>query len=136
MSKKVLDIKGIIDRNGDKEVIEYTTAGDYYIKNGAHYLIYEETELTGMEGVKTMVKIHDDSVLIKRYSEGASDLVVTLGKMEESFYRTPYGIFDMITFGRKLSVQADEDGGRIHFTYDLTIKDLSESYNEMTIIVK
>lgn len=136
MSKKVLDIKGVIDRDGDKETIEYTTVGDFYIKKGIHYLIYEETELTGMEGVKTMVKIQGDSVLIKRYSEGSNDLVITLGKMEESFYRTPYGVFDMITYGRKLRVKTDDGGGEIHFTYDLTIKELAESYNEMTIVIK
>lgn len=136
MSKKVMEIKSVIERDGDKDVIEYVVAGDYYIKKGIHYLIYEETELTGMEGMKTMVRINGDTVLIKRYSEGTNDLAITLGESEESFYRTPYGIFDMVTYGRKLSVRADEEGGTIHFTYDLTIKGLADSYNELTIKVK
>ncbi len=52
--------------DGNEESIELTTAGRLYRKNGNYYIIYKESELTGMEGVTTTLKVEDKRITLMR----------------------------------------------------------------------
>ena len=62
-----------IDRNDEvsEETVEFMTEGKAYKKGGATYLVYEESEMSGLAGVKTTLRIGDDgSVRMKRFGSG------------------------------------------------------------------
>ena len=48
-----------IDRNDEvaDEAIEFMTEGKAYRKGEATYIVYEESEMSGMKGVKTALRI-------------------------------------------------------------------------------
>ena len=70
MTKDVLvAVKGtqmFVQNEEDAEPIETIMAGDYYNKNGKHYIIYEEV-MEGFEGsTRNIVKLNKDSVDITK----------------------------------------------------------------------
>ena len=40
-----------------KILVSVVTPGDFYIKNNVYYAVYKETEISGMEGTTTTIKI-------------------------------------------------------------------------------
>ena len=60
-----------INRNNEieEDTVEFMTEGKLYKKNGSTYIVYEETEMSGLEGVKTTLRIDDASgdVKMKRF---------------------------------------------------------------------
>ncbi len=52
--------------DADGEEIELTTAGRFYRKNGSYYIMYKESELTGMEGITTTLKVEDKRITLMR----------------------------------------------------------------------
>ena len=72
MTKDVLiTICGIQKRDGETdEPIETVTPGEYYFRNGKHYILYEEVQEGIAEVTKCMIKIGDDSVDLSK--KGAS----------------------------------------------------------------
>lgn len=85
------------------------------------YLMYDETEGSGLEGTKTLLTYDGDHVNIKRYGEVNSDLGIHMEMTRENFYRTPYGIFVMHTTGKRIDWES-ETLLRIHLTYTLFIE--------------
>jgi len=68
MTKDVLiTISGMQMADGENSDIEMITTGDYYQKNGKHYVLYDEV-LEGFDGiVKNTIKIQDDGLdIIKK----------------------------------------------------------------------
>ena len=52
------------DMDGKEVKSELVSAGKYYEKHGARYFVYKESEITGMEGVTTVIKLQTDGTLI------------------------------------------------------------------------
>ena len=50
----------------DEEQIELETAATLYERGGKYYIAYEESELTGLEGTRTTVKLDGKSVALIR----------------------------------------------------------------------
>lgn len=61
MTKEVLmSLKGLQLENGDGgQELETITAADYYMKNGSHYVLYEEITEGFDDVTKNMIKFHD-----------------------------------------------------------------------------
>ena len=52
--------------NHEEDQMEFVTEGQLYQRNGAIYMIYDESELSGMEGCKTTLKLDGDTLRMKR----------------------------------------------------------------------
>ena len=86
--------------DGDKPLdkMEFVTEGKMYERNGATYLVYEESEFSGFPGCKTSLKLTGDRVRMKRIGENMADGTIMefeSGKRFTSTYETPYGEMDM-----------------------------------------
>lgn len=135
MKKVMIRIKSSQTRKGeDPEIIEFMTEGKHYVKNGTDYIVYEETELSGMKGCTTTLKLTEDLVKMKRYGEANSELVFEKGKRHVSDYVTPYGNFklEILTSVLKWNI-SEESKGRINIKYNLSMQSVVESANEMDI---
>ena len=63
MTRSVLiSITGTQISGGDQEEVEMLTTGDYFFKNGKHYIIYEEIEEDSRQITKNTIKIDGDSM--------------------------------------------------------------------------
>ena len=135
MKNVILKIKGTQAPTGsDEDNIELITEGKFYDKDNAKYLVYEESQLSGMEGCTTTLKITDNKVEMKRFGKATSQLVFEKGKRYVTNYSTPYGNFRMEILTKKLDLEISEDiKGGISLEYQISLQGLSEGTNKLDI---
>lgn len=122
--------------DGDENTIELMTEGKYYEKNNCIFLVYDESELSGMEGSTTTLKIKDQQVMMKRFGTNESELVFEEGKSHATLYRTPYGAMDMEVDTSEVVVSMGEDCiEEIGLCYDINISKKTETKNTLSIVV-
>lgn len=135
MKNVILKIKGTQTPTGsDEDNIELITEGKFYDKDNAKYLVYEESQLSGMEGCTTTLKITDNKVEMKRFGKATSQLVFEKGKRYVTNYSTPYGNFRMEILTKKLDLEISEDiKGGISLEYQISLQGLAEGTNKLDI---
>lgn len=119
-------ISTVTDDTGEQNVTEFTTVATYQKKGTKTYVLYEESELTGMTGTKTMLSYDDKTVTIKRYGAINSTLVIEENTPIENRYYTQYGFMLMTTIGEHISLK-DDEGLDLTFQYELLLEDGSKS---------
>lgn len=137
MSEATIKVKSLIKQKGEQDHnVEITTPGKIYKKDGSIYIFYEESELSGMEGIKTMLKISDSYVKLSRTGAAESGLIFETGVNHLSKYGTPYGEFMMETTTKSIKLDLDEKlVGSVTIEYHLSIKGLSETEHLLEIKV-
>jgi len=113
---------------------EFETEGKMYHKDGADYISYLESELSGMKGDKTILKFKNGRCTMHRFGVHKSELAFEKGVKIESVYHTPYGNFEMMTLASK--VEFDLEAGIVEINYRLVIKGMSESRNVLRISMR
>lgn len=122
-NKQVLSIQVdsvIISPEGETQEMTLYTEATYKVERNKQYLMYDETEISGMDGTKTLLSYDGTSVHIRRYGDVKSNLKIQLQESFENFYTTPYGTFIMTTYGE--SFKWDENRIDIELCYQLTIE--------------
>lgn len=77
--------------SAQEEEIEVTSAGKYYLKNGKHYILYDEIlEGTG-DIIKNRIKLSDTGMEIQKKGSVNANMVFQQGKKNTSWYGTPMG---------------------------------------------
>ena len=76
----VLSIQGR-QRYADQEpeIIELVTEGTMELRNGGWEIVYEESALTGLEGVTTMFRVEPGRVILKRTGKLRSEMIFEEG---------------------------------------------------------
>ena len=94
----------------EDEVLETITPAKYYLKNGKHYVLYDEV-VEGFSGViKNKIKITDGKVLeIIKTGSTNSHMIFEEGKSNLTVYDTPYGQFYLDMHTRTLEILEYED---------------------------
>ena len=117
-----------IDRNDEvsEETVEFMTEGKAYKKGGATYLVYEESEMSGLAGVKTTLRIMLDTVM--EFHQG---------KRFDSVYETPYGAFPMeiLTNSVVNDLEPERITGNLFIDYEIALRGLSEMRSLLNIEV-
>ncbi len=126
------------DRQSEEEM-EFVTEGRMYRRNGAWYIVYDETEVSGQPGCKTSLKFKDGTVKMKRYTgKGKKGTVIEFekGKRFEGIYDTPFGDIEMEVLTNSLENNFSEEGkGVVSIDYDISLKGLSEGRSLLNIEV-
>ncbi|AIS53407.1 hypothetical protein TKV_c22790 [Thermoanaerobacter kivui] len=137
MKKAIISVKGT-QRNtqNESDTIELVTEGNFYIKGNAFYVVYEETELSGMNGTTTTLKITDDKVTLIRFGTNKSKMVFEKNKRYESDYYTPYGRIFLGILPTDLKVDMSEVGGEVTIKYALDFNNKTVSNNELYLKVR
>ncbi|MFZ5968829.1 MAG: DUF1934 domain-containing protein [Bacillota bacterium] len=135
MKNVLLKIQGTQKMSdGEENTIELVTEGKLYEKPNAIYLVYEESEISGLEGCTTTVKVSKDKVYMRRFGVNNSEIVFEKGKRYVTNYNTPYGDFDMqvVTSNMEYHI-SDVVKGDIFIEYDISLDGLVESSNKLSI---
>lgn len=108
----------------DPDVIELVTDG-YLLKKGDVWEIgYEESELTGLEGVTSVFRVGPRGVTLRRSGRLQSQMIFQEGVRHESLYQLDFGAL-MITVCAK-SIRYDLSltaGGTVDLSYSIEIED-------------
>lgn len=139
MKKDVLvSISGLQYEIDKDEPIEVISIGQYYNKNGKHYICYEEI-LEDMEGITSCtVKAANDQIdIIKRGSNNVH-MVFETGKKNSTFYNTPYGDLQIGIYTTKIQLEEEEDklSLLIHYSLDINYSFVADCQIQMKITSK
>lgn len=133
---KIIGKQIAVDATNEDE-IEFITEGKIFEKNQATYLVYEESEVSGMPGCKTSLKLKGDTIRMKRIGDNVGlDTVIEFQKgcRYEGFYDTPFGAIEMEVLTNDLINNLTPEGkGSIDIDYDISLKGLSEGRSQLNI---
>ena len=134
----VISIVGKQDNGEDQDSIELTTTGQLYQKPEGFYICYEDSEATGFQGSRTVVKVEGNNrvTMTRRGGKMRTELVVEQGKRHLCRYDTEYGQLTIGVSGNQIDNRLDPEGGIVRFMYTLDVNTTFESKNEVTIEVK
>ena len=137
MKKDVLiSIRGTQNVDGEKDVVELLTMGRFYKRKGIYYITYNESEATGFEGSKTMVKVDERVVTMRRFGDTQSQLVVEKGVRHQCHYDMGVGSLTVGVSGDQIVSTLGEHGGELLFRYSLDVNTSLTSENEVYINIR
>lgn len=120
----VLSIRGrqtYLDQ--EPEVIELVTEGQMECRDGGWDLSYEESELTGLEGVTTTFRVEPEKVTLTRTGKLNSQMVFQVGVVHESLYKVEFGALMLMVMASKVEWElSEENGGVIDLVYAIEIE--------------
>ena len=121
MNKEVIiNISGLQLDAGTEEPIELMTTGDYYLKNGKHYVIYDELT-DDSQVVKNRLKISPKVVEVTKKGASSSHMAFERGKENLTYYDTPFGSLLLGINTSKIDLEEKEDSMALHIDYGLSI---------------
>lgn len=133
----IISIKGMqTSDNLEESKMELITEGKYYKKGESVYVTYKESEVTGMEGTTTTIKIKGDMVTLMRFGTVNSQFVFERGQKHLSYYDTQYGSFTIGVFTNNMEIDLQEFGGEIRVGYQLDIDNSSTGYNDFRMTIR
>ena len=106
----------------EPEIIELVTEGTMEYRDGGWDIAYEETNLTGLEGVTTTFRVEPDKIVLTRTGKLNSQMVFAQGVRHESLYQMDFGALMITVCARRILAQLQEDGGMIDLVYDIDIE--------------
>ena len=134
----IISIKGkqlYGEENPDE--MELVTAGSLERDGRGGYTIsYQETELTGLEGTTTVLRINGPRVTLLREGNINSQMVFEEGRRHLSMYETPYGSLSIGINTRRMKNTMGEGGGYLEIDYASEIDNLLAGQNLFSMNVK
>ena len=122
MNKDVLiHVRGLqmMETDDAQEPIEIVVPGQYYFRNGSHYLRYEEMLDDTAETTVNYIKMSPNGVEVRKQGQVNVHMVFEEGKKNKTFYNTPYGTLQMGISATGLELKESEDGIQMKVDYAL-----------------
>ena len=124
ISRKHIDIMNGMAQEyaGEDDGIEVVTPASYYLRNGKHYIIYDEV-VEGMAGaIRNKIKITGtDVVEIMRSGLSSSHMVFEKNKKNLTYYRTPFGQMLVGVNTRNMEINVGENKINVLVDYELDV---------------
>ena len=108
-----------------EDSMEIFTEGTMYSRNNATYITYEEAEALGTEDVRTLFKLEDGSIRIRKYGrdddDEGMDMTLKPGMLNITRYQIPMlSAVNLEVYTNKLEDDLNEDGyGKISVDYKI-----------------
>lgn len=119
----VLSIRGRQTYAGQEpDVIELVTEGTMAFRDGGWDISYEESALTGLEGVTTTFRVEPSRILLTRTGKLQSQMIFEEGVPHDTLYQMAFGTLLMTVKATFVFVDIVEDGGTIDLSYNLDIE--------------
>ena len=122
MTKDVLiTIRGVHTLDHEDNDVEMIVRGDYYQKNGKHYILYEEILEGAEERVKNVIKISPSSMDIIKKGVTNSRMLFEKNKKNLSCYSTPVSNLVIGIQANHFYVEEQENSIKVNVDYSLDI---------------
>ncbi len=119
----VLTIRGRQTYAGQEpEVIELTTEGALEFRDSGWDISYEESALTGLEGVTTTFRVEPGRILLTRTGALQSQMIFEQGVAHDTLYQMAFGTLLMTVKATFVFADIVADGGTIDLSYNLDIE--------------
>lgn len=126
MTKDVLiSVKGLqlLSDNDQAEPIEVVTVGEYYFRNGHHYVKYDEVQEGFQGNTINYIKAADHAMEVRKKGISNVHMVFEEAKKNVTYYQTPFGNMQMGISATKVICSETEKNIDIHVDYALEMND-------------
>lgn len=136
MTKEVLvSVSGLQFVEGmDNEPVEIITSGDYYKKNGKHYIIYDEVMEGSSETTKNIIKLGEEFLDITKRGAVNVHMMFEKDKKNITYYYTPYG--SLLIGIEATRIKMEETEHDIHVEVDYALEVNYQHMADCTITMK
>ena len=121
MKKKAIISVSSKQSQEDSGNIEVVTPGEFFKKDDCYYAVYKETEISGMEGTTTTMKIKPESLSLIRIGTTTAKMNFKQNSDEVVLYNTPYGMLEIKIQTKGLEIKVDDNGGEVIINYNMTV---------------
>lgn len=133
----IISIKGSQIYEGQKpDVTELVTAGTLREEDGGYTISYAESELTGLEGTTTCLRVEGPRVTLLREGNVNSQMVFEVGRKHLSMYETPYGSLAIGIDTRRMKNTLGESGGDLEIDYAIEVDNMLAGKSQLQLSVK
>lgn len=133
--RAIISVKSLSNLDPN-DAIEVVTPGKFIIEDNGFKAIYEESEISGMEGTTTTLNIQDNILVLDRVGSTTTKMEFKEGTMAVSLYNTPYGVLSLNIDTEKLNINVNENGGEIYSKYTLGLEGQEGITTELNIKIK
>ncbi len=120
----------------EPDTIELVTEGTLEEVAGGWRLCYEESDLTGLQGVSTTFKIQKGAVTLIRTGKLNSEMVFRENIPHDSLYRTEFGALMLTVCATKIEADITPEGGSIDLVYTVEIEQNAAGQIEYHLDIK
>ena len=123
--------------DGEGQPVEVITPAAYYLKNGKHYVVYDEM-VEGMPGtIKNTIKITGDYMFeIRKSGIADTHMVFEKDRINMTNYATPYGDMMVGIHTKDMKVNVEEENIDVSFSYALDVINEPLSDCEITVHIR
>lgn len=137
MTKDIrVSVSGIQFEIEPEEPVELITFGDYYHKNGKHYILYDEIDMEEGEKIKNRIKIGDGKIEVVKSGTTNGQLIFEQGKNHMTYYDTAMGslLMGVNTASIRMIEEEDHIQAKVRYSLEMNYNHISEC--EITIDVR
>ncbi len=116
------------DDPNEPEPVEIIAPGEYYFKNGKHYIIYDEF-MEGFDSVtKNVLKLKNDSLEITKRGSSNVHMIFEKDKKNLTCYTTPFGNLMMGIDARRILIEESEEEiyAQVEYALDINYEHLAD----------
>lgn len=106
----------------EPEIIELTTEGTMERTANGWRLTYAESDLTGLEGVRTTFALEPEKVTLSRSGHLSSEMVFQEGVAHESLYQMEFGALMISVCAKRVAYDLTDRGGTVDLLYSIEIE--------------
>jgi uncharacterized beta-barrel protein YwiB (DUF1934 family) len=122
------------DSEGTVDSMEFYTEGRYYEKKDSKYISYEESEISGLAGTTTILKLGKGEAVLMRSGGLSSRMAFRVGCETKNTYRTEYGVFELSILALNIDINVCNNHiNSVYLKYRLSINTGEAYTNEMNI---
>ena len=127
MEKDVLiHINGMQYTGGEEpEPVEVITPGQYYFKNGNHYLLFEDVTDNPDERTSSLMKFRPAYLEVRRKGFVETKMVFEENKKTLTLYETPFGVMNVSVSATSIRLKEERESIMLIADYAL---DINNSY--------
>ena len=123
MKNVILSVSGRQSyKDQEPEIIELVTEGTLKRTGESWELQYEESPLTGLDGVTTTFEIAPDKVILTRTGKLNSQMVFVEGVTHDSLYQMDFGALMISVCATSIRFDITENGGTVDLDYDIQVE--------------
>lgn len=107
--------------DGDADPVEIIAPGEYYNKNGKHYVLYDELMEGFEETTKNVIKISENCLDITKKGVANVHMIFEKNKKNVTHYYTPFGSILVGIDAKQVEITETEDLIDVKVNYDLEV---------------
>ena len=120
----------------EPDEIELVTDGSLKKLPNGWELSYEESALTGLEGVQTTFLLEDGCVTLTRTGKLNSQMVFREGIPHDSLYQMEFGALMISVCATAIGWQLSDEGGTVDLKYKIEIEQSATGYVDYHLDIK